>query len=66
MKVAKLEDTGKIVQIRRIVDRVQFSDDIGWILIDPDCGSPDMTGSFGINIKWIPASTRFTWVRDYV
>ena len=64
MKVAKIEETGKIVQIRRIVDRVQFSDKVGWILIDPDCGVPDMTGSTGLNLKWIPGTTRFTWVRD--
>ena len=66
MKIAKLADTGKIVQIRRVVDRVQFSDQPGWILIDPDCGAPDMTGSTGLNLKWIPGTTRFTWVRDTV
>ena len=64
MKVAKITDTGKIVQILRIVDRVQFSDALGWVLIDPDLSARDMTGSLGANIKWIPASTRFDWVRD--
>jgi hypothetical protein len=64
MKVAKITDSGKIVQILRIVDRVQFSDALGWVLIDPDLSARDMTGSMGANIKWIPASTRFDWVRD--
>ena len=64
MKVAKITDTGKIVQILRIVDREQFSDALGWVLIDPDLSARDMTGSLGANIKWIPASTRFDWVRD--
>ena len=64
MKVAKITDTGRIVQILRVVDRVQFSDSLGWILIDPDLGARDMTGSTGANMKWIPASTRFDWVRD--
>ena len=64
MKVAKITDTGKIVQILRIVDRVQFSNALGWVLIDPDLSARDMTGSLGANIKWIPASTRFDWVRD--
>ena len=65
MKVAKFADTGKIVQILRVVDRVQFSDALGWILIDPDLSARDMTGSTRANIRWIPASTRFDWARDF-
>ena len=64
MKIAKIESSGQIVQILRIVDRVLFSDRLGWILIDPDLGARDMTGSIGINMKWIPSETRFEWVRD--
>lgn len=64
MKVAKLEATDKIVQILRVTARVQFSNLVGWILIDPDLGASDMTGSTGSNLKWIPATTRFVWVRD--
>jgi hypothetical protein len=64
MKIAKIESTGKIVQVLRIVDRVHFSDRLGWILIDPDLGARDMTGSIGANMKWIPIETRFEWMRD--
>jgi len=64
MKVGKLAN-GKFVEIVRVAERVQFSDSLGWILIDPDMGKPDMTGSTRPNIKWIPISTRFEWVRDF-
>lgn len=64
MKIAKIESTGKIVQILKMVEHVEFSDERGWILIDPDLGKPDMGNSIGLNIRWIPADTRFTWVRE--
>jgi hypothetical protein len=64
MKIAKIAATGKIVELVRVAREVKFSDEIGWLLIDPDLGAPDMTGSKRPNIKWIPASTRFEWVRD--
>lgn len=64
MKIAKIESTGKIVQILKMVEHVEFSDERGWILIDPDLGKKDLGGSFGANIKWIPADTRFEWVRE--
>ena len=64
MKIAKIESTGKIVQILKMVEHVEFSDERGWILIDPDLGKPDMGNSIGLNIRWISADTRFTWVRE--
>ena len=66
MKVAKFEDTGKIVEIVRVAMSVGFSDKPGWILIDPDLGASDMTGSPRANIRWIPISTRFAWVKDFL
>jgi len=64
MKIAKIAATGKIVELVRVAQEVKFSDELGWLLIDPDLGAPDMTGSKRPNIRWIPASTRFEWVRD--
>ena len=64
MKIGKIESTGKIVQILKTVEHVHFSDERGWILIDPDLGKPDMGNSIRANMKWIPADTRFEWVRD--
>ena len=59
-QMAKLEKTGRIVEILRHQDQVDFSDEPGWYLINLEPGkrvAPDM--------KWIPDSTRFSWVREF-
>jgi len=59
-QMAKLEKTGRIVEILRHQDQVDFSDEPGWYLINLEPGkrvAPDM--------KWIPDSTRFEWVREF-
>jgi hypothetical protein len=63
MIVAKLNN--KFVEIIRYAYDVRFSQDKGWLLIDPDRGEPDMTGSKRASIKWVPASTRFEWVKIF-
>lgn len=60
MKIAKLGD--RLVQIVRMVDRVQFSDQQGWIFIVIDFERPVLKQQ---QFKWVPASTRFEWVRDF-
>jgi hypothetical protein len=59
--VAKLN--GKIVQVVRVVDTVRFSDQRGWILINYDLGVREAKVQ---HVKWLPASTRFDWVREYI
>ena len=59
--MGKLAGTGKIVRIIRKAHDVKFSDEKGWLLIDTDPGK----GNRGQGLKWIPADTRFEWVRDY-
>lgn len=59
--IGKIEATGKIVQIIRKQHSVPFSQEKDWLLIDVD---PEK-GNRGLGIKWIPASTRFSWVRPY-
>jgi len=61
--VAKMGN--KIVEIMRYAWEVQFSPDKGWVLVDPELGAPDMTGSTRANIKWYPATTRFEWIRSF-
>ena len=39
----------------------RFSDEKNWLLIDTDPAK----GNKGLGLKWVPASTRFTWVRPY-
>ena len=63
MIFAKLDN--KIVEIVKYAYDVRFSQDKGWLLIDPERGAPDMTGSTRESIKWIPVSTRFEWVKSF-
>ena len=59
--MGKIEDGGKIVRILKKQHSVPFSDEKNWLLIDTDPAK----GNKGLGLKWVPASTRFTWVRPY-
>jgi hypothetical protein len=56
--IAKLND--KIVQIVKFQRTVAFSVELNWILISHQINKKDST-----QVRWVSASTRFTWVRDY-
>jgi hypothetical protein len=58
--MAKIESTGKIVQILRHEDQVKFSDEPGWFLVNTEPGRRT-----GAGVKWIPDSTRFAWVKNF-
>lgn len=60
MIVAKID--GKIVEVKKVAERVGFSDKRGWVLICTDFEQQDRRKQ---HFKWIPASTRFEWVREY-
>ena len=55
-----MED-GKIVEIVRVSAVVGFSKDIGWVCICTEIGKKS-SGS----VRWIPISTRFVWVKEFV
>lgn len=59
--MGKIEDSGKIIRILKKAHTVPFSDEKNWLLVDMDPAK----GNNGLGIKWIPADTRFTWVRPY-
>jgi hypothetical protein len=59
--MGKIEQSGKIVRILKKQHTVPFSDEKDWLLIDTD----PARGNRGLGLKWIPASTRFEWVRPY-
>ena len=59
--VAKMED-GKVVQIVKTAETVRFSAERGWICICVDFEKPMRKQE---QVRWVPASTRFTWVRDF-
>jgi len=61
MIVAKFKD--KIVQIVRVTETVQFSQDKGWILVCFDFDKPMRKRD---HIKWVKASeTQFEWIREF-
>ena len=59
--MGKIEQSGKIVRILKKQHSVPFSDEKEWLLIDTDPAK----GNKGLGLKWIPADTRFEWVRPY-
>jgi hypothetical protein len=59
--MGKIEQTGKIVRILKKQHTVPFSDEKDWLLIDTD----PARGNRSLGLKWIPAHTRFEWVRPY-
>jgi hypothetical protein len=59
--VAKMMD-GRMVEVVRVADTVAFSDITGWIMICMDWEKADRKKS---EFKWIPAETRFDWVREF-
>jgi hypothetical protein len=58
--VAKLN--GKLVEIVKIVDEVQFSNTRGWVMICTDFEQAERKKS---QFRWLPASTKFEWVREF-
>ena len=61
IKVAKMTD-GRMVEIVKVVDEVKFSNTRGWVMICMDFEQADRKKS---QFKWLPASTKFEWVREF-
>ena len=59
--MGKIADSGKIIRILKKAHTVSFSDEKNWLLVDTDPGK----GNSRLGIKWIPADTRFEWVRPF-
>ena len=59
--LGKLEKTGKIVRILKKAHTVAFSKDKDWLMVDTDFAR----GKNSIGQKWIPASTKFSWVKEF-
>ena len=61
IKVAKMTD-GKMVEVVRVADTVGFSPEPGWVMVCFDFEKADRKRA---EFKWVPASTRFEWVREF-
>jgi hypothetical protein len=60
MVVAKMN--GRLVQVLKVAETVGFSKDSGWVMVCLDFEQPERKKQ---HFKWVPASTRFEWVRDF-
>jgi phosphotransferase system IIA component len=60
MIVAKMD--GRIVQIIRVAHAVSFSEERDWVMV---CFDFDQIDQRKQQFKWVPAATRFEWVREY-
>jgi len=58
--VAKMN--GKLVEIVKVADTVKFSNTRGWVMICIDWEQADRKKT---EFKWLPASTRFDWVKEF-
>lgn len=56
--VAKMGD--RIVEIVRVAHDVMFSTETGWVCVCFDIGKKNSCA-----VKWVPASTKFEWVRVF-
>ena len=62
MLIGKLS-TDQIVQVLKFAYDVGFSEDRGWLLIDPEVG--ELRPGHLLNLRWIPISTRFEWIKSF-
>jgi hypothetical protein len=58
--VAKMND--RLVEVMRTADTVAFSEERGWVMVCFDFEQAERKKS---HFKWVPASTRFEWVREF-
>ena len=61
IKVAKMTD-GRMVEVVRVADTVRFSPEPDWVMVCFDFEKPFRKRA---EFKWMPAATRFDWVREY-
>ena len=59
--VAKMTD-GRVVEVVRVANTVGFSSECGWVMV---CFDFDKVDRKREQFKWVPADTRFEWVREY-
>jgi hypothetical protein len=58
--VAKMDN--RVVEVVRTADTVAFSKERGWVMVCFDFEQAERKKS---QFRWVPASTRFEWVREF-
>jgi hypothetical protein len=58
--VAKMND--RVVEVVRTADTVAFSQERGWVMVCFDFEQSERKKS---QFRWVPATTRFDWVRTF-
>jgi hypothetical protein len=58
--VAKMDN--RVVEVVRTADTVAFSSERGWVMVCFDFEQVERKKS---QFRWVPASTRFEWVREF-
>ena len=59
--VARMPD-GKMVEVVRVAETVAFSPDRDWVMV---CFDFEKIERKREHFKWVPATTRFDWVREF-
>jgi len=59
--VARMPD-GKMVEVVRVAETVAFSPDRDWVMV---CFDFEKVERKREHFKWVPATTRFDWVREF-
>jgi hypothetical protein len=60
--VAKMTD-GSMVEVVRVAETVGFSPEKGWVMV---CIDFEKISRKREHFKWVPSTTRFEWVREFV
>jgi hypothetical protein len=60
--VAKMTD-GRMVEVVRVAETVGFSPEKGWVMV---CMDFEKISRKREQFKWVPSTTRFEWVREFV
>lgn len=59
--VAKMMD-GRIVEVVKAVETVAFSNEKNWVMV---CFDFEKINRKREHFQWMPATTQFTWVREF-
>ncbi len=63
MNIVLVKWNNRIVRLVKYQRNVLFSDNVDWLLLEFDIHLPTHKR---VNRKWVPLSTRFEWIREFV